>query len=100
MTLIRCNLNLHFMFKYGRLVVFFSMKHLLIENCRFHFLNIDMQSMTKSVTVYYFFSLSLKRIRASVLNFKKKVNWVFTARKLEHDIAKITSGNELKRTTI
>lgn len=82
------------MFKYGRLV-FFSMKHLLIENCRFHFLNIpvDMQSMTKSVTVYYFLSLSLKRIRASVLilNLKKKVNWVFTARKLEHDIAKITS---------
>lgn len=24
MTLFRCNLNLHFMFKYGRLVVFFS----------------------------------------------------------------------------
>lgn len=74
MTVIRCNLNLHFMFKYGRLVFFFSMKHLLIENCRFHFLNIDMQSMTKSVTVYYFLSLSLKRIRASVLilNFKKK----------------------------
>lgn len=92
MTLIRCNLNLHFMFKYGRLGFFFN-EAFVNRNCRFHFLNIDMQSMTKSVTVYYFLSLSLKRIRASVLilNFKKKVNWVFTARKLEHDIAKITS---------
>lgn len=85
MTLIRCNLNVHFMFKYGRLGFFF--------NEAFVNRKLSMQSMTKSVTVYYFLSLSLKRIRASVLilNFKKKVNWVFTARKLEHDIAKITS---------
>lgn len=57
MTLIRCNLILHFMFKYNTLVVFFlSVKHLLIENCRFHFLNKDMESLTKSVTVHYFLS--------------------------------------------
>lgn len=45
------------MFKYNTLVVFFlSVKHLLIENCRFHFLNKDMESLTKSVTVHYFLS--------------------------------------------
>lgn len=66
------------------LLFFFSMKHLLIENCRFHFLNIDMQSMTKSVTVYYFLSLSLRRIRASVLilNFLKKSKLGFYCKKI------------------